>query len=359
MRSSSPDAESPVLQHKLPTVLDEPSIEVDPPYEGAYGILKDSPNLSEERGDIFSHKHWPSLETNQGPEAYYAPSPPQLTQTPHNPSYLTPETYTRPTNQLVRSTSHIETSRDKREHSGYDLIASNIDPQDPAFLKPIYRKFEMLNNRMLLYLQDEIAEMEDQLRDLDSAIAYEEQRMGHRSASRRAEAKLPSQLQWHRMELLSRSFAKVEQYNRALTSYAKLTKNLSPASHADVSAYQAWLGKHAPVVEQETAFLQRENDLLTVHTPCPITTRPSMNFRTGSALETPVIVVAFGLLSTIIVFKVVPQISARLVISAMVGVAALCTLSPEVMTNVTCVKDWAKAIATYSAIMAMLAVVVS
>jgi len=57
--------------------------------------------------------------------------------------------------------------------------------------------------------------------------------------------------------------------------------------------------------------------------------------------------VAFGLLSTIIIFKVVPQIPARLVISAMVGVAALCTLSPEVMTNVTCVKDWAKAIATY------------
>ena len=68
----------------------------------------------------------------------------------------------------------------------------------------------------------------------------------------------------------------------------------------------------------------------------------------------------------------------RLVISAMVGVASLCTLSPEVMTNLTCVRDWGKAIATYvyplqdllvpgkliialrySAIMLVLAVVVS
>jgi len=134
--------------------------------------------------------------------------------------------------------------------------------------------------------------------------------------------------------------------DRALISFAKLTKNLSPASCADVSAYRSWITEHAPIVEQEGAFLQRENDLLTVSPQCFSTIKPSTNHRTGSALETPVIVVAWGLLSTIIVFKVVPQIPARLVISAMVGVAALCTLSPEVMTNVTCVKDWAKAIAT-------------
>jgi hypothetical protein len=213
MRSSSPDAESPTLQKKLPTVFDDPSMEVDPPYEGAYGLLEASPDLSAQRGDVFSHKHWPSLETNQGPETYYAPSPPQLTQTPHDPSYLIPETYARPANQLVRSTSNLESSQAKPSKSGYDLLASNINSHDPAFLKPIYRKFEMLNNRMLLYLQDEIAEMEDQLRELDSAIAHEEQRMGQRPASRRAEARLPSQLQWHRMELLSRNFAKVDQYS--------------------------------------------------------------------------------------------------------------------------------------------------
>lgn len=134
--------------------------------------------------------------------------------------------------------------------------------------------------------------------------------------------------------------------DRALASYAKLTKNLSPASHSDISAYRTWISEHAPVVEQEAAFLQQGCDLIAVTPQCVNLTKPNTSFRTGSALETPVIVVAFGLLSTIIVFKVVPQILARLVISAMVGIAALCTLSPEVMTNVMCVRDWTKAIAT-------------
>ena len=57
---------------------------------------------------------------------------------------------------------------------------------------------------------------------------------------------------------------------------------------------------------------------------------------------------AFGLLATVIVFKVVPQILARLVISAMVGIAALCTLSPDVMVNVKGVREWRTAIATYA-----------
>lgn len=214
MRSSSPDPESPVLQHKLPKVFDKPNVEVNSPYEGAYGILEKSPHLSPQRGDIYSHKHWPSLEMSQGPETCYPPSPPQLTQTPHNTSYLTPETYARPAKQLARSTSHLEGSQTRVIQSGYDLLSSNIDSHNPAFLKPIYRKFEMLNNRMLLYLQDEIAEMEEQLTELDNAIAHEEQNMGQRPASRRAEAKLPSQLQWHRMELLGRSFAKIEQYSK-------------------------------------------------------------------------------------------------------------------------------------------------
>lgn len=130
--------------------------------------------------------------------------------------------------------------------------------------------------------------------------------------------------------------------DRALTSYSNLTKSLEPASHADITAYRSWTTKHAPIVESETAFLNKDSDLLCVSSP----SAPRSDFRSGTALETPVIVVAFGLLSTIIVFKMVPQIIARLVISAMVGVASLCTLSPEVMNKPGSVLDWGKAIAT-------------
>lgn len=359
VRSSSPDQGSPIMQHKLPTVFDEPGTEQDS--HGSYRMERYGFPLTHdsatERNPAFSHKHWPSLATDhsQCPEAYFAPSPPMLAQTAHDAGVELSEMSPRLPHQLVRGTSHQDQPRPKASKTGYEFLASNIHSKDDALLKPIYRKFEMLNNRMLLYLQDEISEMEEQLKDLDDAIAHEEQSSMGRSASRRVEAKLPSQLQWHRLDLLGRSFAKVEQYNRALTSYSNLTKSLEPASHADITAYRSWIAEHAPVVESESAFLNKDSDLLSVSAPSACRS----DFRSGTALETPVIVVAFGLLSTIIVFKLVPQILARLVISAMVGVASLCTLSPEVMNQPGSVLGWRKAIATYAAVMGMLAVVVS
>ena len=219
VRSSSPDQGSPIMQHKLPTVFDESGTEQDShdSYRMERYGLQLTPDPATDRNAAFGHKHWPSLETdhNQCPEAYYAPSPPILAQTAHGAGVELSEMSPRLPHQLIRGTSHQERPRPKVGVTGYESLASNIHSKDDALLKPIYRKFEMLNNRMLLYLQDEISEMEDQLKDLDDAIAHEEQNSVRRPASRRAEAKLPSQLQWHRLDLVGRSFAKVEQYSKS------------------------------------------------------------------------------------------------------------------------------------------------
>ena len=217
VRSSSPDQGSPIMQHKLPTVLDEPDDQHDPqdPYHmGRYGF-QITPDPASDRNLALRHKHWPSLETNnnQSSNAYYAPSPPLLAQTTHDVGVELSEMSPRLPRRLIRDASHKEQPRPKASPTGYDFLASNIHSKDNTLLKPIYRKFEMLNNRMLLFLQDEISEMEEQLKDLDDAIAHDERNSLRRSASRRAEAKLPSQLQWHRLELLGRSFAKIEQYS--------------------------------------------------------------------------------------------------------------------------------------------------
>ena len=217
VRSSSPDQGSPVMQHKLPTVFDEPDAQHDPqePYRmEQYGFqLTTNPLI--DRNLSYNHKHWPSLETdrNQCPEAYFVPSPPMLAQSAHDAGVELSEMSPRLPDRLIRDTPQEERPRRKVSATGYELLASNIHSKDDALLKPIYRKFEMLNNRMLLFLQDEISEMEEQLKELDDAITHEEQSYFGRSASRRAEAKLPSQLQWHRLDLLGRSFAKVEQYS--------------------------------------------------------------------------------------------------------------------------------------------------
>ena len=96
-------------------------------------------------------------------------------------------------------------------------------------------------------------------------------------------------------------------------------------------------------MEQEAAFLQHAADLITV-APEPKPSTSLMQYRPRGELEAPVIMVAFTLVSTIIVFKVVPQILARLVISAVVGVASLCTLSPSVLSDLKSIRDWGRCI---------------
>ncbi|KAL6720947.1 hypothetical protein ACLMJK_000047 [Lecanora helva] len=353
MRSSSPDQDSPILQKKLPTLPDEPWAEADRQddpysYDGPYGI-QDSPDLSQARDSVHNHKHWPSLERDHGqnPEPYYVPPPAQLADVASN--YI-PELYQRPNDQLVRGVSQELTARSKISKKGYELLASKIDSRGDAVLRPIYRKFEMLNNRMLLYLQDEICEMEDQLQELDRAIAHEESHFPSKRASRRAEAKMPSQLQWHRLDLMGRCFSKVEQYNRALTSYSNLIKTLDPASQSSITAYRAWIDEHSPIDETESAFLHKDRDLLSISPQQSYTSTITSNSpisRAGTALETPIVLVAFAFLSTVFVFKFVPHILGRLVISALVGVTLMCTLTPEAMANLRSVRDWGKVVATH------------
>ena len=103
------------------------------------------------------------------------------------------------------------------------------------------------------------------------------------------------------------------------------------------------------MVEQEAAFLQTEADLVVVN-PQNGASLPFMRSSPRSELETHVIMVAFTLVSTIIVFKVVPRILARLVISAMVGLASLCTLSPSVLSDPKSIRHWGRGISMYGCV---------
>jgi hypothetical protein len=108
---------------------------------------------------------------------------------------------------------------DELKPSGYDLLASRLcsrQDSSEASLPPIYRRFESLNHRILLQLQDEIAEMEEDLHHMDRADAYERAaRHGQASpASRRLDWQWRgSELHARRLELLGRIYIKVEQYS--------------------------------------------------------------------------------------------------------------------------------------------------
>ena len=134
--------------------------------------------------------------------------------------------------------------------------------------------------------------------------------------------------------------------DRALSSYSNLAKSLEPASSIDIAAYREWIGKHAPIPNKEAAFLDHGADLV-VAAPSKSTTSSPLPSQDERELQTHVIIVAFTLVSTVIVFRVVPRLLARLVISAMVGIASLCTLQPAVLTNLRAIRDWKKGIAMY------------
>ncbi|KAL8670331.1 MAG: hypothetical protein Q9224_007681, partial [Gallowayella concinna] len=236
--------------------------------------------------------------------------------------------------QLPRSRKQPPVRAPSATKQGYALLASTISSHHNSIIKPVYRKFETLNNRILLYLQDEIAELEADMARLDAAITQEEQYLGKvkHPESRRAEATMPSQLQWRRNELMGRCAGKISVYNQTLSSYSSITQNFSSSSHSEVKSYQKWLIKHNPITEPETSFLQHRNDLITVSSPIRQDSAPMI-------LEYSPVTVALTILTTIIVFKFVPQFFARLIMSAVIGLALMCLISPASLVDLRLLRE--------------------
>ena len=161
----------------------------------------------------------------------------------------------------------------------YELIASKLsedyDPASKESIRPLYRKFEHLNHRILLHLQDEISELEEELRRLDQTIAQanvdiEEQQ--RRLQSRRTEAQFGNELHHRRTELLGKVFLKLGQYNKALKSYrnafglslsaSRTREPFRRAEACDIEMYRNWMKTNAPLDQAEARFLDHATDLI-------------------------------------------------------------------------------------------------
>lgn len=147
----------------------------------------------------------------------------------HRPP-LPPSPPRSPEDSLHRTTpTKRRDSNASQEPSGYGLLASHLTKsasQDSGGFPPLYRRFETVNHRVLLHLQDEISQMEEDLHTLDE---YEEM---HRvstaeqegakplPASRRrdAQSQAYSSLHYRRMDLMSVLIQKTEQYSKSFPS---------------------------------------------------------------------------------------------------------------------------------------------
>ena len=154
------------------------------------------------------------------PESYYSPeTAPSLYRTPLPPSpprSPEEESYHR-NRRLNKGTKQSHTL------SGYGLLASHLSASYNPNHAPLYRRFDNLNHRVLLHLQDEIAQMEEDLLALDEyeevhrVATAEHEGTKIMPASRRveAEAQAYSSLHYRRQDMLSALVQKTEQYSKS------------------------------------------------------------------------------------------------------------------------------------------------
>lgn len=157
------------------------------------------------------------------PENYYTSSRDVVHRSPLPPSPpSSPEDSIHRDTQIKRRDSNAS-----QISSGYGMIASHLThsaKEEKGGFPPLYRRFGAVNHRVLLYLQDEISQMEEDLEALDE---YEEM---HRVGNAEKEGTKPmppsrrldvqsqaySSLHYRRMELMAALTQKTEQYSMCL-----------------------------------------------------------------------------------------------------------------------------------------------
>ncbi|KAI0185286.1 hypothetical protein EV127DRAFT_348736 [Xylaria flabelliformis] len=219
-----------------------------------HGIDEDS------RARVFGEAGPRVAKTNKSRKRYGTPEMPRMNaQYPHvPPEELTPRA---PNQQFFKRLPRAE----KLPLTGYELLASRLSSLSAdrgGQLQPIYRRFEALNHRILLHLQDEICELEEKLHRLDTTDTQNRRLPnGILPASRRAEFASGGEFQWHKADILGQIAWKLDQYNRVLSSFRE-TLSLPPPTMPAISQYRGFLASYTPISEVETQFLDATDDLV-------------------------------------------------------------------------------------------------
>ncbi|KAG9235365.1 hypothetical protein BJ875DRAFT_374447 [Amylocarpus encephaloides] len=227
--------------------------------------------------------------------------------------------------------------------SGYELLASQISSRPVSsnvnhrdHIKPIYRKFEALNHRLLLHLQDELSELEEQLHRLDHTDTQARRTENDiMPASRRAAAAVGGELQWHKTDVLGKIGFKLAQYNQALSSFNS-TRSLAAPNREDVSNYRAYLQNANPIAEVETRFLDPEDDLVSIYSEnispaaCSYSTSQATS-STSSSYSPSIVAPEFELSPTLVEEEhkeASEEIPAQCIVRALAGALAISVLIP-------------------------------
>lgn len=107
----------------------------------------------------------------------YPPPDQQKVTHHHNRTHDTIQSLQKPSHPLTKPSTpllsgyELLASRLKSTPTGYPSSSPISSRATPNHLTPLYRKFEYLNHRVLLHIQDELSQLEQRLRVLDNQIA--------------------------------------------------------------------------------------------------------------------------------------------------------------------------------------------
>lgn len=270
------------------------------------------------------------------------PSPPKLVQATHSPPVddnpsLTAPPYAPEPPDLTKVTL-----------TGYELLASQLassyvppskEPSsDPSHLTPVYRKFAHLHHRVLLHLQDELAEMEHHLRMLDEGIAQTytvlpapptdssdpKTAPAHYPSSRRIERDISSNhpVFARRTLLLGEIYNKQQQYHTALRDYTNLLRDSRPAKKDEIAAYKSFLADRKPICDGEAAFLDKREDLIVPGGTVTANHIAPVNATGRDALWEQASFLAALLLLPLLLSTVLPDFASRAAATALLGAGA-------------------------------------
>ncbi|KND89395.1 hypothetical protein TOPH_06051 [Tolypocladium ophioglossoides CBS 100239] len=152
---------------------------------------------------------------------------------------------------------------EKPPMSGYQLVAAKlVGGLGGPPVTPLYRRFEALNHRLLLYMQADLADLENELLNLDMKDTIE-RGYGLLPASRRQERWGSSSLALQRTEILGQIGYKLCQYNKVITSFRKM-QDMPPPSMDEIHRYKVYLASSRLLVDDETRFLDAPEDLFSL-----------------------------------------------------------------------------------------------
>ncbi|MCJ1372338.1 hypothetical protein MMC20_003562 [Loxospora ochrophaea] len=146
---------------------------------------------------------------------------------------------------------------------GYPKVAAFQD-SDENFM--IYRRFGFLFSRVLLYKQDELRELEENLNDMDERDAEDpDDRVKKCLKSRDLDDSRTIPSGWEtRRQLLQKIEKKLDEYSRVLLQAQQLVAMNQPAKRDQTSVWNFLKNERPQLLDEDAEYISRKEDLVTL-----------------------------------------------------------------------------------------------